>query len=99
LTVHTTVADYQLRPRFRYNAAIVNYEPQTPFVQAVPMGEGFIDYKGFFNSLSRGGFSGTIAYEMCSPLLGGGSEENLDKYARRFLEYMAEIRPAAAQHA
>src|SRR5688572_18490611 len=32
LTVHTTVADYQLRPRYKYNAVIVNYEPQSPFV-------------------------------------------------------------------
>lgn len=91
LTVHTTVADYQLRPRHRYNAAIVNYEPQRPFVQAVPMGEGFIDYTGFFQALRSGGFEGSIAYEMCSPLLGGGSLENLDRYARRFLEYMGGI--------
>jgi sugar phosphate isomerase/epimerase len=98
LTVHTTVADYQLRPRYKYNAAIVNYEPQRPFVQAVPMGEGFIDYRGFFEALTAGGFSGSIAYEMCSPLLGGGGIENLDKYAERFLQYMAGIR-AAVQHA
>lgn len=88
VTVHTTVADYQLRPRYRYNAAVVNYEPLTPYVQAVPMGEGFIDYPAFFTGLREGGFSGSIAYEMCSPLLGGGSPENLERYARRFLEYM-----------
>jgi sugar phosphate isomerase/epimerase len=88
VTVHTTVADYQLRPRYRYNAAVVNYEPATPYVQAVPMGEGFIDYPGFFGGLREGGFRGSVAYEMCSPLLGGGSMENLDRYARRFLEYM-----------
>jgi len=80
--------DYQLRPRYRYNSAVVNYEPQTPYVQAVPMGEGFIDYPAFFAGLREGGFTGSIAYEMCSPLLGGGSLENLDRYARRFLEYM-----------
>jgi sugar phosphate isomerase/epimerase len=88
LTVHTTVADYQLRPRFRYNSAVVNYEPLTPYVQAAPMGEGFIDYGSFFSGLQEGGFSGSVAYEMCSPLLGGGSMENLDAYARRFLAYM-----------
>jgi sugar phosphate isomerase/epimerase len=88
VTVHSTVADYQLRPRYRYNSAVVNYEPLTPYVQAVPMGEGFIDYPAFFNGLREGGFSGSIAYEMCSPLLGGGSMDNLDRYARRFLEYM-----------
>lgn len=86
--VQTTVADYQLRPRFRYNAAVVNYEPLTPAVQAVPMGEGFLDYPAFFTALREGGFTGGAAYEMCSPLLGGGSLENLDRYARRFIEYM-----------
>jgi sugar phosphate isomerase/epimerase len=88
VTAHTTVADYQLRPRYKYNAAVVNYEPLTPYVQAVPMGEGFIDYSTFFGELRQGGFDGSIAYEMCSPLLGGGSIDNLDRYARRFLEYM-----------
>jgi sugar phosphate isomerase/epimerase len=91
VTVHTTVADYQLRPRYRYNAGLVNYEPLTPVVQAVPMGEGFIDYPLFFSTLRRGGFSGSIAYEMCSPLSGGGSIENLDRCARRFIEYMQGI--------
>jgi sugar phosphate isomerase/epimerase len=90
LTVHTTIADYQLRPRYRYNAALVNYEKQTPFVQAVPMGEGFIDYKGFFRGLKKAGFDGTVAYEMCSPLADGGDMSTLDDYARRFLMYMKE---------
>ena len=38
LTAHTTVADYQLRPRYRYHPAVVNYTAETPLVQAVPMG-------------------------------------------------------------
>ncbi|HYO80613.1 MAG TPA: sugar phosphate isomerase/epimerase family protein [Bryobacteraceae bacterium] len=88
VTAQTTVADYQLRPRFRYDAAVVNYVPLTPAVQAVPMGEGFLDYTSFFRALQEGGFAGPIAYEMCSPLLGGGSLDNLDRYARRFIEYM-----------
>lgn len=96
LTVHTTVADYQLRPRYRYNAAVVNYEPATPFVQAVPMGEGFIDYPAFFTALREGGFDGTVAYEMCSPVLGGGSMENLDRYARAFVDYMKRFQTAEA---
>jgi sugar phosphate isomerase/epimerase len=87
-SVHTTVADYQLRPRYHYNASLVNYEPRTPYVVAVPMGEGFIDYKGFFNGLLANGFRGTVAYEMCSPLVDGGAEETLDRYARRFLEWL-----------
>ena len=86
MTVHTTVADYQLRPRYKYEPALVNYRAETPYVQAVPMGEGFIDYKGFFEALGEGGFTGSIAYEMCSPLLHGGELSTLDRYARRFLE-------------
>jgi sugar phosphate isomerase/epimerase len=97
VTVQTTVADYQLRPRFRYNAAVVNYEALTPAVQAVPMGEGFLNYSAFFDALREGGFDGAAAYEMCSPLLGGGSLENLDRYARRFIEYMRERSGAAVK--
>ncbi|MBI2685595.1 MAG: sugar phosphate isomerase/epimerase [Acidobacteria bacterium] len=89
-TVHTTIADYQLRPRYKYQPALINYEAQTPAVVAVPMGDGFIDYKLFLRALKTNGFKGTIAYEMCSPLRGGGSEANLDRYARRFIEWAAE---------
>jgi sugar phosphate isomerase/epimerase len=88
-TVHTIVADYVKRPRYRYEPGLVNYVAQQSFVQAVPMGEGFIDYGAFFDSLAAGGFNGTIAYEMCSPLLHGSDMATLDRYARRFLEYMA----------
>lgn len=88
LTVHTTVADYQRRPRYRYDSAVVNYTPLTPYAQAVPMEEGFIDYRDFLSALRESGFHGSVAYEMCSPLLGGGSLDNLDKYARRFLEFL-----------
>jgi sugar phosphate isomerase/epimerase len=91
LTVHTTIADYQLRPRYRYDAAVVNYTPATPLVQAVPMGSGAIDYRSFLERLREAGFTGSVAYEMCSPLLDGGSMETLDCYARRFLEYMQSV--------
>ena len=87
---HTTVADYQKRPRYRYEADVVNYVPATPYAQAVPMGEGFIDYRAFFQALEKAGFRGSVAYEMCSPLLDGGDTATLDRYARRFLDYMAE---------
>ena len=90
-TVHTTVADYVRRPRFHYQPALVNYVRETDAVRAVPMGEGFIDYRGFFKALKEAGFQGHVAYEMCSPLRGGGSEENLDRCARRFLDYMAQV--------
>ncbi len=86
--VHTTVADYVRRPRFRYHPALVNYTREADAVRAVPMGEGFIDYAAFFAALRRIGYQGAIAYEMCSPLRGGGSEDNLDRCARLFLRYM-----------
>ena len=89
LTVHTTVADYQRRPRYHYEAALVNYREELPFIQAVPMGEGFIDYRSFFATLREGGFDGSIAYEMCSPLLHGSDMATLDQYARQFIAYMA----------
>lgn len=92
-TVHTTIANYQLRPRYRYVPSLVNYETLTPTVQAVPMDEGFIDYAGFLATLEAGGFRGTVAYEMCSPLRGGGSADNLDAYARKFLEFMRTYTP------
>jgi sugar phosphate isomerase/epimerase len=95
LTAHTTIANYQRRPRYKYNPAMVNYVEQTPYVQAVPIDEGFIDYGAFLRDMRQSGFRGSVAYEMCSPLLGGGSMENLDRYARRFVEFMAGLRAKA----
>ena len=68
--------------------SLVNYEPLTPAVLAVPVDEGFIDYSAFLAALDRAGFAGTAAYEMCSPLAGGGGAENLDLCARKFVAYM-----------
>jgi sugar phosphate isomerase/epimerase len=67
LTVHTTVADYVRLLRFRYQPELVNYRRESDYVQAVPMGQGFIDYPGFLGTLRAHGFNGTVAYEMCSP--------------------------------
>jgi sugar phosphate isomerase/epimerase len=89
--VHTTVADYVRRPRFRYQPALVNYTRETDSIRAVPMGEGFIDYRAFFRALQKIGYQGYVAYEMCSYLKGGGSEANLDRCASRFLEYMQAL--------
>lgn len=89
-TAYTTVADYVLRPRFTYHPAVVNYTPEPDVVRAVPMGDGFIDYQAFLSGLREGGYpeSGWVAYEMCSPLEGGGSEDNLDRCARQFVSWM-----------
>jgi sugar phosphate isomerase/epimerase len=88
---HTTVADYVRRPRYRYVPALVNYTPQPEVVRAVPMGKGFIDYRGFFAALRDIGYTGYVAYEMCSPLQGGGSESNLDACAAAFVTYMRKL--------
>jgi sugar phosphate isomerase/epimerase len=95
-TVHTTVANYQVRPRYRYVPALVNYEKLTPSVQAVPIDEGFIDYTAFLRALEDAGYNGAVAYEMCSPLLGGGSIENLDRYAQKFLAFLRGFRGVSA---
>lgn len=90
-TVHTTVADYVVRPRFRYRPALVNYAREEDVVRAVPVGEGIIDYRGFLRTLAEAGYKGYVAYEMCSPLKGGGGEDNLDRCARGFLDFMREL--------
>lgn len=90
--VQTTLADYVRLPRFRYRPELVNYERcDPPAVRAVPLGEGFIDLAAFFAGLKEGGFDGYVAYEMCSPLRGGGSEANLDDAAGRSLEVIRRL--------
>jgi len=91
--VQTTLADYVRLERYRYVAGLVNYERLTPMARAVPLGEGFLRLDGFFAGLKDGGFDGYVAYEMCSPLKGGGSEANLDAAAAKSL---AKIRALIA---
>jgi sugar phosphate isomerase/epimerase len=91
LIAYTTVADYVKHPRARYNAQLTNYVRQDDVIRAVPFGTGFIDYRSFFDALKASGYRGYVAYEMCEVLEGGGSIENLDATARKFLEYFREI--------
>jgi sugar phosphate isomerase/epimerase len=98
ITAHTTGANYLRRPRYRYHPELVNYTAETPFVQAVSMRDGFIDYMRFWGEMYRAGFRGSVAYEMCSPLAGGGSMENLDAHARIFLEMFHEFRAGVTEH-
>ena len=89
LTVMTTNADYIRLPRYQYQPDLINYQTATPdMVRAVPFGEGFIDYPAFFIGLRDGGFDGIANYEMCSPVRGGGSLENLDSYCQQYVEWM-----------
>lgn len=90
-TVITTNADYIKVPRHRYRPELVNYERQeVDWVRAVPFGTGFIDYEAFFNGLKDGGFDGIATFEMCSPLRGGGSLENLDACTKAYLGWMRD---------
>ncbi len=90
-TVITTNADYIQQARFRYRPELIHYEPVLPaYVRAVPFGTGGIDYLSFFRGLRDGGFDGIAGYEMCSPLRGGGTLENLDRCAQQYLNWMGE---------
>jgi sugar phosphate isomerase/epimerase len=90
-TVMTTNADYIQLPRYQYRPDLVNYIRATPdLVRAVPFGTGFIDYESFFRGLRDGGFNGLATYEMCSPVRGGGAIDNLDRYARTYVQWMRE---------
>ena len=86
---YTTVADYVALPRYRYEPALVNYVAEPARMLGVAMGEGLIDYETFFDTLIAEGYTGTVAYEMCSSLRDGGNLDSLDAYARQFQEYMA----------
>lgn len=92
-TAITTNADYIRIPRYRYRPELVNYESVQPdMVKAVPFGTGCLDYAAFFHGLRDGGFDGVATYEMCSPIQGGGQRENLDRYARAYLDWMRNQR-------
>lgn len=93
-TAMTTNADYVRFPRYRYEPSLVNYSASDPdLVRAVKFGEGFIDYEAFFRGLVEGGFDGIASYEMCSPVRGGGSIDNLDSCASSYLNWMRAHRP------
>lgn len=88
-TILTTNADYVRLPRFVYRPELINYQPAEPaLVRAVEFGAGFIDFEAFFRGLRDGGFDGIANYEMCSPLRGGGSMENLDQCALAYRQWM-----------
>ena len=90
--VHTTTADYKELPRYMYELNHTNYTKLKSQMRAVPIGEGFLDYKSFINTLKEIGYQGYITYEMCEVLEGGGSVENLDRAATKFLEYVKQFK-------
>ena len=88
---HTTMADYERLPRFKYEHVNTNYVPLVSQMRAVSMGEGFLDYKTFINTLKEIGYQGYVTYELCEVLKGGGSVENLDNSAKAFLDYVKQF--------
>ncbi len=95
--VNTIAADYVRQPRFNYEHSVTNYARQEDVLRAVPMGEGIIDYQTFFTALRDIGYRGYIAYEMCDVLEGGGSIENLDRTAKKFLEYLRKFETSSLE--
>ena len=91
MTVQTTLADYERLPQYRYIETLLNYVPAPDAYRAVPMGQGCIDTRAFLGGLVDGGFRGYVSYEMCSPVRGGGSMENLDATARTSLRYLQDV--------
>jgi sugar phosphate isomerase/epimerase len=89
--VNTIAADYVTHPRYNYVNQLTNYRAEQPVMRAVPMGQGIIDYKTWFETLKEIGYQGWVVYEMCEVLDGGGSIDNLDKTAKIFLEYMKQF--------
>jgi sugar phosphate isomerase/epimerase len=89
--IHTTAADYVRLPQYYLDHDLTNFLPRDALIRAVPLGQGIVDYETFFNALKEIGYQGYIAYEMCEVLDGGGDVENLDKTARKSLEYMKKF--------
>jgi len=89
--VNTIAAQYVRLPRYRYENNLTNYIRQDDVLRAVSMDKGIIDYKTFINTLREIGYQGYISYEMCEVLEGGGSIDNLDKTAKKFLEYVKQF--------
>lgn len=85
---NTIAADYVVLPRYHYENTLTNYAADKPVIRATQMGKGIVDYETFIGTLKEVGYQGYLVYEMCEVLEGGGSIENLDATAVKFLEYV-----------
>ena len=84
--VYSTLADYKRILRSHHKGGF-GYEQDMPAFRACAMGDGIIDNAGFLDGIFKLGYDGYIAYELCADLEGGGSLENLDRCAKRFLDF------------
>ncbi|OPA74784.1 hypothetical protein BVG16_23840 [Paenibacillus selenitireducens] len=91
MIVHTHLTDYIRREKYKYVSETVTFDPNGIEMISVPIGKGGIDYKEFISALHEVGYEGSLSYEMCSPLVGGGSEANLDRSALESLTYVKRI--------
>ena len=89
--VNTILADYIPLPRYQYEHALTNYKSDKPVMRATAIGEGIIDYELFIGALKEIGYQGYLVYEMCEVLEGGGSIDNLDATALKFLDYVKQF--------
>ncbi len=89
---NTIAADYVTMPRYHYENHLTNYVADKPVMRATAMGEGVIDYDTFIEALKEIGYQGYIVYEMCEVLEGGGSIQNLDATAKKFLKYVEKFK-------
>lgn len=89
--VHSHLTDFVRRTRYRYIPETVTYAEAGLEMVAAPVGQGDVNYPEFVAALTEIGYRGALAYEMCSPLVGGGSEANLDRCARQSLAYMQTL--------
>ena len=88
LIVHSHLTDFVRRTKYRYLPATVDFEENGEEFVGVPPGKGPTDFREFVAALKEIEYDGWLSYEMCSPLVGGGSEENLDRCAAQTLQYM-----------
>jgi sugar phosphate isomerase/epimerase len=88
LIAHSHLTDFARRTKYRYVPETVTYEENGQEMVGVVPGHGRTDFREFVGALAEIGYDGWLAYEMCSPLAGGGREENLDRCAKETLDYM-----------
>lgn len=94
LLVYSTTSDHIRRPISFHLAPTTfkmsGYYNLTRHI-TVPIGEGEVDYLTFFRALKKIGYEDYLAYEICSPIRGGGSEKNLDRCAKQSLDQLKKF--------
>lgn len=96
LLVHTVASDHKEIhvPMAWYHPTMVGTDNgyfQMVRKNIVPVGQGMVDYRTFFKALIDIGYDGFVGYEVCSPIPGGGTEENIDSFCEMSLAYMKKL--------